>query len=134
MPTGDVVAHIVEGRTHRVSVVSGHSPQWTTSLLARVLAQALPGKKPPATLGCLPSLDHVLTATCLLPQPLSPQPSCLLPQVHMDAEGNPTKQPGKVASAFILKHCPVEVRQAGCEELVVPRALLCAAGQQAPAG
>lgn len=32
------------------------------------------------------------------------------PQVHMDAEGNPTKQPGKVSSAFILKHCPVEVR------------------------
>jgi hypothetical protein len=29
--------------------------------------------------------------------------------VHVDEEGNPAKVPGKVSSAFILKHCPVEV-------------------------
>jgi len=30
-------------------------------------------------------------------------------QVHVDEEGNPTKTPGKVSSAFILKHCPIEI-------------------------
>ncbi|PSC70609.1 chaperonin 60B2 [Micractinium conductrix] len=49
MPTGNVVAHIMEGRTARISVL------------------------------------------------------------HVDEEGNPSKTPGKVSSAFILKHCPIEV-------------------------
>lgn len=30
-------------------------------------------------------------------------------QVHVDEEGNPSKTPGKIAPAFILKHCPVEI-------------------------
>ena len=41
--------------------------------------------------------------------PLHPAPSRPAPQVHVDEEGNPAKVPGKVSSAFILKHCPVEV-------------------------
>jgi hypothetical protein len=41
-------------------------------------------------------------------------PRCLWPrlcneQVHVDEEGNPSKNPGKIAPAFILKHCPVEI-------------------------
>jgi outer membrane protein assembly factor BamA len=49
MPTGEVVAHVVEGRTAKISVV------------------------------------------------------------HVDEEGNPAQTSGKIGSAFILKHCPVEV-------------------------
>jgi hypothetical protein len=86
MPTGDVVAHVVEGRTAKVRlrgfVFSGFGV-------------------------VLEFLLRLFSLRCS-PEQRAPSPSLQVGVVYVDEDGAPAKTPGSIPAAFILKHVPVE--------------------------